>query len=152
MGVDGIIEVTDYTYTKFENFQHTKEDGGPQWWKVNLGPGKTFVITKIIIYNRDNTLDQAEIRDRLNGAVVKIFETGNTEPKWTSAEIVGNDNDGVIIFDNMPENAKGNEVKVELNTGEHLHMAEVQVFGYEETSTSGNASGGKKHLCLVLSI
>ena len=81
MGVDGIIEVQNFVHNKFDNFQKTNS-GGNQWWKVNLGPGKTFIITKIIIYNRQNFENYLTVRGRLDGAVVKIFETGNTEPKW----------------------------------------------------------------------
>jgi hypothetical protein len=135
--VDGIKVGDAYQATQFGI------NGIDEWWKVYLGANKSFVISKIIIYNRETVIENC-CAGRLNDAVVKILQDGTV--KWTSTAIVAEDYNPlhlVIEFDNFGglETINGNEVMVELGTNEILNMREVEVMGYEDTSWTGNAAG-----------
>ena len=103
---------------------HTK-GGDKQWWKVDLGG--TFEIGTITITNRQDHPDAYQARAK------------NLEVYWSADDVSYNliprpDESDKKSFDKLTLNinngqgVKARYVKVELNDGNPLHLAQVEVF------------------------
>eukprot|EP00547_Thalassionema_nitzschioides_P005356 CAMPEP_0194200236 /NCGR_PEP_ID=MMETSP0156-20130528/930_1 /TAXON_ID=33649 /ORGANISM="Thalassionema nitzschioides, Strain L26-B" /LENGTH=1934 /DNA_ID=CAMNT_0038925209 /DNA_START=189 /DNA_END=5989 /DNA_ORIENTATION=- len=101
---------------------HTCKNGELAWWQVDLGAGETYVIAKVLIYNRmdcctgRNSNSELEILDdEMNVVDSRSILTGDTSPIHT------------LDFGNV---SGGRYVRLRKNTSGVMNIAEVQVKGW----------------------
>ncbi len=113
--IDGI---TDGDYFRSNSVSHTGVVG-EQFWQVDLGT--EISIDDIVIYNRTD----ANLQGRLTGATLSVLGvTGNI----LFSESLGN-TAGIDVFRFDLAGLAGRVVRIDHNSSEFLHLAEVQVFG-----------------------
>jgi len=103
------------------------------WWQVELNA--VSLIKVITIYNpSDSCCDQ-----RLSNAIVDILDENGT-PVIVSESIGNADNKQGFHFTFHDQNVFGKTIKITQTTSENLNLAEVQVFGYNQPTSSSISS------------
>ena len=109
----------------FEGVSSTLPDN-PSFWEVDLNG--SYVISKIFVFN-----GQENVSDRINGFNLKVLDAGNNaQYNYTDSDASGRN---LFEIDLQGDGGikEGSKVHIELSKAltndNHLHMAEVMVFG-----------------------
>lgn len=108
------------------SMNHTRYDSGNgvgngfAWWSVKLD--KEYLVQDINIWNRTDCCT-----DRLRDFTVTLFDQGSTV--WTGIYSAANGPTPSYTFATGANGIVGDQVRVQLNRQDYLHLAEVQVYG-----------------------
>ncbi|MCF6433515.1 discoidin domain-containing protein [Leisingera sp. MMG026] len=106
-----------------DTFNHTALSDSASWLSVDLG-GEAL-IEAVTIWNRNDgdTAHQAIVNGRLDGATVELYNDGTWVAEHTLTSAVNQSFDFGAVF--------ADELRIYSNDGDHLHVAEVDIFGHE---------------------
>ncbi|MGD9920006.1 MAG: discoidin domain-containing protein, partial [Pseudorhodoplanes sp.] len=117
----GAYSAADVLDNDITTFNHTQN--GPNEW-IKLDFGGAFDVTAIEIVNR------WDVGTRLEGAVVTLLDASGNAIAGFDATVVGAENGETFTFSTgAPVMAYG--VQITGTPNEYLHIAELDVFGYD---------------------
>ncbi len=127
--------VGDDPWNPGADLQHTSQEFQP-WWEVDLGDSK--FIDNIVIYNRTSTSQSN--RDRLHNFYVLISDQplGNDDLTVLLANPSVDSyyfQDTVDYIANISIETTGQYVRIQLDDVGFLHMAEVEVMGWDNATS-----------------
>jgi len=118
-GTDGVIESRDIGNC-FQT-KPTEDSESTCWWKVDLK--HLHVVGRIELFNCNQNVD------RLRGFKLEIFRKGNAVPVWVYQDNLEGPLPDIYVVD-VPA-IRGDAVKITNMSGEHLHLAEVEVYALD---------------------
>ena len=105
---------------------HTEVNSQNPWWRVDLGA--TYNVDHINVFNRTNNC----CTFRLDGATVYLGNVNSTDPADYS--VIGTLTDSASIQTLAADNTAGRYVMVRIAGQGTLSLAEVEVFGVQQTA------------------
>ena len=111
---------------------HTQLNSQNPWWRVDLG--ETYDVDQINVFNRINCCNE-----RLNGTTVYVGDVNSSDPADYTA--VGTLTGSTAVQTLAELNTTGRYVMVRIAGQGTLSLAEVQVFGEQQTTGGGTPDG-----------